>query len=161
MKDDAARATTGWRRSFKKEVLFPDRGARLGDAFSVEVGSSGSPDGVQRNPGFPVGRRTPRISLRSIRATSSLLVTVIARSESDEAIHFSFTHWRRDGLLRFARNDVEGFEFQTASSPHEQRYAGIEQNPGCRFAHPGYKARLASGMLCPYCGRRITCRRSF
>jgi hypothetical protein len=35
-------------------------------------------------------------------------LAVIARSTCDEAIHSSFV--RRDGLLRFARNDGEGAE---------------------------------------------------
>ena len=29
-------------------------------------------------------------------------------------------HLRRDGLLRFARNDVESFEFQSAKRPHSR-----------------------------------------
>jgi hypothetical protein len=36
--------------------------------------------------------------------------------ERSEAIHPSFA--RRNGLLRFARNDVESFEFQSAKRPH-------------------------------------------
>ena len=38
------------------------------------------------------------------------LSSVIARSERDEAIHLSYLHRRRDGLLRFARNDAECLE---------------------------------------------------
>jgi hypothetical protein len=57
-------------------------------------------------------RDSPRMSLGS-SGLRLLLVTVIARSGSDEAIHFAFARKRRDGLLRFARNDVESLEFQT------------------------------------------------
>ncbi|MBT1515781.1 hypothetical protein KIP88_35500, partial [Bradyrhizobium sp. SRL28] len=38
--------------------------------------------------------------------------------ERSEAIHPSFA--RRNGLLRFARNDVESLEFQSAKRPHSR-----------------------------------------
>ena len=38
--------------------------------------------------------------------------------ERSEAIHPSFA--RRNGLLRFARNDVESFEFQSAKRQHSR-----------------------------------------
>src|SRR5260221_574180 len=43
--------------------------------------------------------------LDALQADAALVTAVIARSVSDEAIHSFF--WWRDGLLRFARNDVE------------------------------------------------------
>jgi hypothetical protein len=46
---------------------------------------------------------------RKRRREGKSLETVIARSTCDEAIHSSFV--RRHGLLRFARNDVEGHDF--------------------------------------------------
>ncbi len=41
--------------------------------------------------------------LREVRELNTKLTPVIARSPCDEAIHSFFA--RRDGLLRFARND--------------------------------------------------------
>jgi hypothetical protein len=44
-------------------------------------------------------------------AIPAIFFSVIARSASDEAIHPSLAAFmQRDGLLRFARNDVDGME---------------------------------------------------
>jgi hypothetical protein len=87
-------------RVSKKWCCFPDRYARLDDAFSL-----------------PAARR--KLGTNGQRQR----VAVIARSASDEAIHFSIECQRRDGLLRgachpaalradrVARNDAKSFEF--------------------------------------------------
>jgi antitoxin CptB len=67
------------------------------------------------------------------REIAELHLAVIARSESDEAIHSSFT-WLH-GLLRFARND--GFEDSVDNSP--QRRADIRHPE--RYINPARHVR--------------------
>ena len=85
--------------------------ARATDCFAERVGwvENRSPDEAKRNPGFT--RHRSRITLRSIRATAAGIPRHCEppprHCERSEAIHSFFA--RRDGLLRFARNDGAGY----------------------------------------------------